>query len=309
MDDPYKILGVAKDASKDEIRQAYRALAKKLHPDLNPGDKEAEARFKQVSAAYGLLSDEEKRRQFDAGEIDADGHERPERQYYRAYGDGAEGAKYAHFGEDVDLDDLFSNIFNRGGGMGGGPRAGRGGMRMRGADTSYTMRVSFLEAANGAKKRITMPDGQTLDITIPEGCRDLQTLRLKGKGMPGHGEGAPSGDAYVQIVVEPHPTLRRDGDDIHLDLPVALDEAVLGASVTVPTLSGNVSLKIPEGSNTGRTLRLKGKGVKSKGKHGDLLVHLVVTLPEKPDDKLKDFLKEWAEDNGYDPRKNLKGAA
>ncbi|HEX9489514.1 MAG TPA: DnaJ C-terminal domain-containing protein, partial [Stellaceae bacterium] len=258
---PYEVLGVKKDASEDQIRSAYRKLAKRYHPDLNPGNKEAEARFKEISGANDILSDKDKRARFDRGEIDASGAERPERAYsrYRGFAEGAPGEKYEyHSAEGMapeHLDDLFAFF-------GQGARGGRGGgtMRMRGGDQHYTLTVDFLAAVNGARQRLNLAPDRSLDVTIPPGVRDGQVLRLQGQGSPGI-NGGPPGDALIEIHVAPHPFFRREGDDIHLDLPVTLGEAVLGGKVMVPTPSGPVSMTIPANSNTGRVLRLKGRGV------------------------------------------------
>jgi len=295
MRDPYEILQVARTASADEIKKAYRKLAKKLHPDLNPGNKAVEQQFKEVSAAYDLLSDPEKRRRYDRGEIDASGMERPQRSYYRNYAEAGDGAKYWDFGsETFSAEDLFADLF--------GSRRGRGrGVRMRGADVTYTTTVDFLDAARGARRRITLEDGKALDITIPPGTEDGQTLRLKGQGRPGVG-GGEAGDAFIEIRVLPHPYFTRQGNDVHLDLPVTLPEALLGATVTVPTIEGKVSLKIPPGSNTGTTLRLRGRGIAREGQRGDQYVKLRVMLPERPDRDLTDFIRRWAEANPYDVR-------
>jgi DnaJ-class molecular chaperone len=301
MKDPYQTLGVARSASADEIKKAYRKLAKKLHPDLNPGNKKVEQEFKEVSAAYDLLSDADKRAKFDRGEIDASGAERPGRGgFYRSYAEGGQGAKYRG-GESVFDDDIFSDLF--GGGF-GARAGGRGGARMniRGADVSYSATADFIEAALGAKKRLTLTDGKTLDVTIPPGTEDGQTLRLKGQGLPGMGSGA-AGDAFIEVKVEPHPLFTRKGSDIHIELPVSLPEAVLGASVNVPTIDGTVSLKVPAGSNTGSVLRLRGKGVpRGKGERGDQYVKLKVALPDKPDKELTEFVERWAKKNAYDAR-------
>jgi DnaJ-class molecular chaperone len=306
MKDPYQTLGVSRTASADEIKKAYRKLAKKLHPDLNPGNKKIEQEFKEVTAAYDLLSDADKRAKFDRGEIDASGAERPGRGFYRSYAESGQGAKYRGGGGGDDSffgDDIFSDLF--GGGV-GGTRAGgaRSGPRMsiRGADVSYAATADFVEAALGAKKRLTLTDGKTLDVTIPPGTEDGQTLRLKGQGLPGMG-GGPAGDAFIEIKVEPHAFFTRQGDDIHLELPVSLPEAVLGASITVPTLDGKVTLKVPAGSNTGTVLRLRGKGVPRRdGTRGDQYVKLKVVLPDKPDTEFKDFVERWAKKNAYDAR-------
>jgi DnaJ-class molecular chaperone len=309
MRDPYEVLDVPKDADEDRIKKAYRALAKKHHPDLHPGDKSALAKFQEVQGAYDILSDKEKRRRYDAGEIDASGAEKPPRNFYRSYADGAgDSSKYYNFSEgaDVDLDDLFSMFGGAAGGMGGGARGrgGRTGFKMPGADVSYTLRVGFLDAANGARQRITLPDGRAIDVTIPEGTHDRQTLRLKGQGQPGIGGGEP-GDAYIEIHVEPHAFFTRKDNDVHIEVPVTLDEAVLGAKIEAPTVSGTVSLTVPPGSNTGTTLRLKGRGIldsRTKAR-GDQYVKLKVVLPDAPDEELRSFIEQWAKTHKYDVRR------
>jgi DnaJ-class molecular chaperone len=291
---------VARDADQDAIKKAFRKLAKKLHPDLNPGNKKVEQEFKEVNAAYDLLSDPQKRARFDRGEIDASGAERPERSFYRAYAEGGGNAKYreAEFGE-FSAEDILSELFGRG-------RRSRQAQRTRGEDVTYTLTVSFVDAANGAKKRVTLADGKTLDVTIPPGTEHGQTLRLKGQGMPGVG-GGPAGDAYVEIHVEPHAFFTRKDSSVHLEVPVTLPEAVLGASLTVPTVDGKVSIKVPPGSNTGTTLRLKGRGIldRKSGQRGDQYVTLKVVLPERPDPELAQFLERWSATHGYDPRSKL----
>jgi DnaJ-class molecular chaperone len=294
--DPYTVLGVSRDASADEIRKAYRKLAKENHPDLKPGDPAAEKRFLEVQAANDIVGNKDKRARFDRGEIDAEGQERAEQPSYRHYADA--GADHPYHSADgfADMGDVFSDLFGHG-------QSGGQTIRIRGGDVRYTFDVDFLDAARGTKTRITMPDGKGLDLSIPAGLRDGQVLRLKGKGAPGMG-GGPSGDALVTVHVRPHDLFRRQGNDIHIDLPIALHEAVLGAKVRVPTIDGPVSMNIAKGSNTGARLRLKGKGVPGAkaGGRGDQHVTLKVLLPDDPDPELVKFLEEWSEQHGYDPR-------
>ena len=303
MKDPYKVLGVKRNASQSGIKKAYRELAKKYHPDLHPNEPAIEAKFKEISAAHNLLSDPDKRAKFDNGEIDAGGTERPEHAFYRNYAEGAAGTKYhgaAGFGAFEDLSSLFTDLFEQR----RGPRERQFKQsRMRGGDLSYAMKVSFLDAANGAKRRITLPDSKSLDVTIPAGIRSDQKVRLAGKGAPGVGGGRP-GDAYIEVEIEKHEFLTRENDDIHLDLPISLSEAVLGAKVRVPTITGSVSMTIPKNANTGTVLRLKNKGIVNPRtkKRGDQYVTLKVVLPEKADKDLKEFVERWGSGHGYDPR-------
>src|SRR5271166_256382 len=299
MRDPYEILGVAKTATADEIRTAYRKLAKKLHPDLNPGDKRAEEQFKEVAAANDLLSDPDKRRRFDAGEIDASGAEKapPNARYYRDY--AAEGGhpyeSQSAYGDFAQGDDLFAELLRR---------SAQQARRRPGADLHYELPVDFLDAVNGATRTITLPHGGTLNVTIPAGVEDGQILRLRGKGAPSPGEGPP-GDALVQIVVEPHRFFTREGDDIHVELPITLKEAALGGEVRAPTTTGSVMLKIPKRSNTGDVLRLKGKGVKKRDGAGDEFVKLKVMMPTEPEPELEAFIAGWNPSRTYDPRKEM----
>lgn len=309
-EDLYSVLGVPKTASAGDITKAYRKLAKKLHPDLNPGDEAAEEKFKKITAAYDILGDAEKRGRYDRGEIDASGQERPQQHYYREYAGGQDGARYrstAGFEDIGAFSDLFGDLFGERGGMREG---GRGGARfsMRGPDAQYRLEVDFLDAVNGTKTRITLPDGGTLDVAIPAGVTDGQVLRLKGKGGPGIGEGEP-GDALIEISVRPHPVFKREGDDIIVEVPITFDEAVLGGKIEVPTIGGRVFATVPPGSNTGQTLRLKGRGIKTKSGTGDQLVKLSVILPERIDDDLKGFAETWREAHRYDPRRKLKEQA
>lgn len=305
---PYEVLGVKRDASADDIRKAYRKLAKQFHPDLNPGKPAAEARFKAVTAANDILSDPEKRGRYDRGEIDESGAERP-RYSYRPHAEGAQGWKYQPQGEmdAADLDDLFA-MFGRGGA--GGRRAGRGGegFAMPGPDRHFTLTIDFVEAATGGKKRLALSPEEWLDVTIPPGIEQGQILRLKGKGGAGFG-GGPPGDALIEVLVERHPFFRRDGDDIQLELPVSLAEAVLGARVEVPTVTGPVAMTIPKGSDTGTRLRLRGRGIRRKGRGGeaagDQYVTLKVAIGAAGDSELAEFLKGWAERHPTDPRRGM----
>lgn len=288
--DPYKELGVARNASADEVKKAFRKLAKDLHPDKNPGDKAAEERFKRVTAAFDLLGDKDKRAKFDRGEIDADG-----REQFRGFGGGARpGPGPGGFGggpggragfENIDLDELF--------GMFGGQGRQRGARDFtpKGQDVRATLEISLEDSITGATRRIQFSDGRTLDVTIPKGAGDGQVIRLRGQGAPGRmGE---AGDALIELKIARHPLYRREGADLEMDLPISLPDAVLGGKVTVPTPEGRVSMTVPAGSNSGKVLRLKGRGGYAGGKRGDLLAKLVVTLPEGHDAALVKFAEEW----------------
>jgi len=307
--DPYAALGLTKTATADEIKKAYRKLARASHPDLHPDDPTAEARFKTVSAAYDLLKDPETRARFDNGEIDATGAERQERKFYRDYAEAPGNAYRSRRGyEDFgDASDIFAEILRqrtRGGAGGHDPRAQ--GFSIPGPDMRYALEVEFVEAVTGAKKRITLPDGETLDVQIPQGTANGQTIRLRGKGGPGYG-GGPQGDALVMISVRSHPVFRRDGDDIVITLPISIDEAVLGAKVKTPTIDGTVNLTIPRGASSGQVLRLRGRGVKPAGgqPRGDQCVELRIIAPPKIDEALQVFMEDWRKTNAYDPRKGM----
>ncbi len=308
--DPYQELGVARQASKDEIKRAFRKLAKQLHPDKNPGDKAAEERFKRISAAFDLLGDEEKRRKFDRGEIDADG-----REVMRGYaggdpfggggfrgGPGGPGAGAAF--EGVDLNDILGEMFGargaqRGGGGFGG--FGGGGAPQRGSDVRAQLEIDLEDAILGARKRISFSDGRTIDVTIPKGAAEGQVLRLKGQGSPGR---AGAGDALIELAIRPHPVFRREGDHLVMDLPVSVPDAVLGAKVEAPTPEGPVTLTVPKGSNAGSTLRLKGRGLPgARGARGDLLARLQIVLPETGDPALEQFAETWRKERPYMPRR------
>jgi DnaJ-class molecular chaperone len=303
-EDLYHILGVSKRASDEEIRKAYRKLAKENHPDLNPGNTASAERFKKISSANDILGDPVKRRQYDAGEIDDRGDPRAPawRPHPGARRSGAQPGGAENFG----FSDIFSDVFGGGrGGPGfGGPFAGGGrGAPLRGADLRYTLEVDFLEAVNGAKKRVTLPEGGVLDLTVPEGVTDGQVLRLKGKGSAGPA-GGEAGDALVEIKVRAHAMFKRQGDDILVDVPVSIDEAVLGAKIEVPTVDGRVQLTIPKGTSSGKIFRLKGKGVRQRGGgQGDELVTVRIVLPDTIDDTLSYFMSEWRLKNAYNPRK------
>jgi len=298
MRDPYELLGVKRDASADDIKKAYRKLAKSLHPDLNPGKPEVEKRFKDVTAAYDLLSDAQKRAKFDRGEIDAEGNPRADQAFRDAWarrgGDpwGGGGGGGAGFDPSDIFDELFGGQRRRAGGRHAG---GGASFRARGADVNYKLTVDFLEAARGGTRRIKLADGRTLDVNIPPGTESGQVLRLKQQGTSGLG-GGPAGDAYIEITVAPHALFQRDGNDIRIEVPVSLQEAVLGASIEVPTIDGRVALKLPKGSNTGTRLRLKGRGVAAGrgGERGDQYVTLKVVLPDPPDAALAKFVEDWA---------------
>src|SRR6516225_7145852 len=302
---PYEVLGVKPDASADEIRNVYRKLAKQFHPDLNPGKPEAEARFKAISAAYDLLSDPEKRARYDRGEIDETGAERPPRGYYRNYAEGAQGRHYQPEGE-MDLNDL-EDLFAAFGSAGRRRRGEAGGFRARGADRHFTLTVDFVTAANGGKQRLSLAPEEWLDVTIPAGFEDGQVLRLRGKGGPGFGGGA-TGDALIEVHVAPHSLFRRDGDNVLMELPVSLAEAVLGARVSVPTVTGPVTMTIPKGSDAGRQLRLRGKGIPKKSNPGDEIVTLKGVVGHSSDLELAEFLEKWSSQHPFDPRQGMPSA-
>ncbi|MDP3370544.1 MAG: DnaJ C-terminal domain-containing protein [Brevundimonas sp.] len=281
--DPYKELGVSRGASADEIKKAFRKLAKELHPDKNPGNTVADERFKRITAAFDLLGDKEKRARFDRGEIDADG-----REQFRGFGGGTGGSRGGPGGnpfgqggarqpgfENIDLDELFGGMFG-GGARPGGARPG--GFASKGQDIKATLEISLEDSISGATRRIQFSDGRMLDVAIPKGASDAQTIRLKGQGAPGRG--GPAGDALIELKVAKHPVFTRDGADLTMDQPVALYDAVLGGKVPVRTPEGTVSMTIPAGSSSGKVLRLKGRGAFADGKRGDLLAKLMITLPE-----------------------------
>ncbi len=302
-DDPYSVLGVAKDATAAEIKKAYRRIAKECHPDLKPGDAEAEAKFKAAAAAYDLLKDPETRARYDNGEIDASGQERPQQQYYRDYAEAAGNPYRGRQADPDDMSDIFAE-FMRG-------RGGFGGQRTQefhapGHNLNYTLEIGFLDAVFGASQKLTLPDGDRIEVKIPAGITDGQTIRLRGKGAPGYGEGPP-GDALVTVSVAKHAVFDRQGDDIHITLPITIDEAILGGKVPAPTIDGGVNVTVPAGTSSGKTLRLRGKGVKKRGssQRGDQLIELTIAMPGTIDEELKTFMETWRDTHRYDPRKGM----
>jgi DnaJ-class molecular chaperone len=313
--DLYQRLGLKRGATEAEIKKAYRSLAKQLHPDRNKDNPQAAQRFSEVTRAYDLLSDKDKRARYDRGEIDEEGN--PKMPFGGGFGGARPGAGAQpgagaggfegfspNFGDTADLSDLFEGLF--GGAAGRGGRGGFGGFRQRaerprkGADAAYRLKVSFTDAATLAPQRIKLADGKTIDLKLPRGVEDGTKIRLAGKGEPGP---AGNGDAIVTISIAPHPFYTREGDDIRLRLPVTLKEAVLGAKVKVPTPEGPVMMTIPKGSSSGRVLRLKGRGFTAKGgARGDELVTIEIEIPAS-DAKLEEFAGKW--DGGGDPRSNL----
>jgi len=327
MRDPYEVLGVNRKASAAEIKSAYRKLAKKLHPDANKNDPTAASRFAELNAAHEIIGDADKRKAFDRGEIDAEG--KPRFQGFEGFGGGA-GPRGGFGGGDAHFEsfNFGPEGFTRsargrgaGGGFGGfedilreafGGGAGRrGGGRARfepeefggpGADVRAEMSVTLPEAARGVTKRLRLPTGKDLDVKIPAGINEGQQVRLRGQGMTGQGG---VGDVLITVHIQPHPFFTLDGNDVKLDLPVTLYEAVLGAKVRAPTLEGHVELTIPPGTNSGRTFRLRGKGFPMKGGHGDLLATVRIMLPEGGDAELEALMKKWRSDKPFDPRKEM----
>lgn len=304
--DPYQELGVSRGASADEIRKAFRKLAKQHHPDTNPGNKASEEKFKRVSAAFDILGDPEKKKKFDAGEIDADG-----RETMRGFGGG--GGPFGGQGgfsqgwspgraegfDNIDISDLFGDILGRG--RNGGAGGGFGGFSQRGADVRAKLEIDLEEAIHGGKKRIAFSDGRTLDVSIPKGAEDGQTLRLKGQGQPGR---SGAGDALIDLAIKPHPVFRREGETLVMDLPVSVPDAVLGGKVQAPTPDGAVTLTVPKGANSGQSLRLKGKGLAlSGGRRGDLIAKIVLMLPDAPDSELEAFAERWRNERPYAPKR------
>lgn len=326
MSDPYKTLGVAKSASQADIKSAYRKLAKKYHPDLNPGDAAIEKTFKEISAAYDVLGDPDKRAKYDRGDFDPNGRSRagPGSGFWRSWsrrpsgpgpGDARGGFDFNQdFGDDDPIDEILKAWrtskagvrTGTGGSQTGDGAGGPASPRKSPQDQRYRLKVPFVEAVAGIKKRVTLSDGKVISLTIPPATEDGKILRLKGQGKPAR-NGRPVGDAYLELQVEPHPQFKRDGRDIHIDLPISLREAVLGASITVPTVHGSVSLKIPKNSSSGKRLRLRGKGVPATDGDpaGDQYVTLSIVLPSQPDPELEAFLESRKDAPAFDPRKSV----
>jgi DnaJ-class molecular chaperone len=326
MRDPYDVLGVPKGASAADIKSAFRKQAKKLHPDANKHDPKAASRFAELNAAYEILGEDDKRKAFDRGEIDAEGKPRfqgfgagqgPQGGFgqggnhegnFETFSWGADGFQRAAGGAGGSFEDLLKEAF---GGRGRSARGGRsgGGFRFEqedlggGQDIAAALTITLPEAAKGVKKRIVLPTGKEVDVKIPAALADGQTIRLKGQGLAG-GSGR-AGDLLITVSVALHALFQRDGNDLRLELPITLYEAVLGGKVRVPTLDGAVELAIPAGTSSGRTFRLKGKGFPAKGGAGDLLATVRIMLPEGSDKELEELMKTWREGKPYDPRKGM----
>ena len=296
MKDPYEILGVARTATAADVQKAYRKLAKKLHPDLNPGNTDAEEKFKEVAGAYDLVGDADKRAKYDRGEIDAAGAERPRQQYYRDFQTAGEEHPYSDnsgFADFMESEDGLAALLRRG---------ARARANRRGQDVQYRLPIEFVESIAGVNKRLTMPNGGTLDVAIPAGIMEGQVLRLRGKGAQGAGSGE-FGDALIEVEIRPDRRFTRVGDDILLEWPVSLSEAVQGAGIKVLTPTGEVTMSVPKGANTGTTLRLRGKGApRHGGGNGDQLVKLKIMLPKEPDPELEAFVAGWERGKTFDPR-------
>lgn len=332
MRDPYEVLGVDRKASGNDIKSAFRRQAKKLHPDANKNDPKAASRFAELNAAYEILGEDDKRKAFDRGEIDAEG--KPRFRGFEGFGGGpGAGARpRGGFGPDAEFETFsfgpegFTRSGRRGragagfggfedilrdafGGVGGaGARRGGAGAAFEpeefgaGTDVTAALTVSLLDAAHGATQRLRLPSGKDVEVKIPAGIHSGQQIRLRGQGLAGQGR---TGDLLITLTIAPHPTFTLDGADVRLDLPVTLYEAVLGAKVRVPTLDKPVELTIPPGTNSGRTFRLKGKGFPAKDGHGDLLATVRIMLPETGDPELEAVMKKWRAEKSYDPRKDM----
>jgi DnaJ-class molecular chaperone len=298
MRDPYEVLGVAKGADIKEVKKAYRKLARQLHPDLHPGDAKAEERFKEVSSAHQFLSNADQKARYDRGEIDASGAPRAERTFYRTYAEGSPGSRYSDpqeiFGNAEGID-IFADLFR-----GVRHNSAWQAEQMRRADVRHKLEIDLVDAVNGAVREIVLPGGKRLKVTIPPGAGDGQVLRLRGQAAQGS-RGGRAGDILIEIRVRSHPMFTRKHNDIHAELPITLQEAVLGAKMEVPTVAGTVSLTVPKGANTGTRLRIKGKGglARDGRSRGDHYVTLKVMLPDKPDPELVGLIEKWAARHPY----------
>ena len=328
MRDPYQVLGVSKTASAAEIKSAFRKLAKKLHPDANKHDPKAASHFAEINAAYEIVGDDDKRKAFDRGEIDAEGKPRfrgfegahPGGGAWGPGGPGAGGSRFENFnfgpdgfqrapgggggGGGAGFEDLLRGMFGRGGGGGRHQFEEEDyGAALSGQDIIASLTIGLPEAAKGSTARVHLPTGKEVEVKIPAGIMSGQQIRLKGQGWPG--QGGRVGDALITVNIAPHPLFKPEGNDLRLDLPITLYEAALGGKVRVPTLDGAVELAIPAGTNAGRTFRLKGKGLKTKTGTGDLLATVRIMMPDKLDDEFKELMRKWQEQKAYDPRKDL----
>jgi DnaJ-class molecular chaperone len=327
MRDPYEVLGVPRTAKPEDIKKAFRRLAKKLHPDANKNDAKAASKFAELNAAYEIVGDADKRKAFDRGEIDAEG--KPRFQGFEGFGayPGGAGSQEGTFetfswgpgggfrrssgraGGMGGIDDIIRDMF---GGL-GGARGGRGaGMdfepqdfpRGRGPDVAAQLTITLAEAAKGGSRRVRLPSGKDVDVKIPVGLTDGQQIRLKGQGYPGAG-GGPAGDVLITVNIAPHPYFKPDGNNLRVELPITLYEALLGAKVRVPTLDGAVDLSIPPGTSSGRTFRLKGKGMPSRGDNGDLYVTVRIVLPDGKNPELEELMRKMRDMKPYDPRRDM----
>ncbi len=333
MRDLYSILGVPRGASSGDVKKAYRAKAKEYHPDRNANNPAVAEKFKEISAAYSILGDKDRRGRYDRGEIDERGEERAPSGFgagptgYKP-GPGYAGQRRSGFGSSKgpeadsgfgfdDAEDLMNDFWRFSGGFGRKPRGGgqrserrtrEDPIKRRGIDINYDITVGFEEAITGGSRRLTLTDGRTVDVKIPAGIKDGQVVRLSGQGGPGFG-GAPKGDALIEIRVSEHPYFRREGLDIHMDLPIAFDEAVLGGDIEVPTPRGRLMVRIPKNTSTGRRLRLKGKGIQKEGKEGHMYVTLKVMLPSERDLDLERAVADWRKSVGSETGKSLRRKA
>jgi len=326
MRDPYEVLGVPRSATADEIKKSFRRLAKKLHPDANKHDPKAAARFAELNSAHEILGDEEKRRAYDRGEIDAEG--KPRFRGFEGFGGrpgaggfdregifetftwGPEGFRRpgGRSGGSGGFEDIIKDMFGSRAGTAHGRRGGRGAQfdpddfrePPLGQDVTATITITLPEAAKGTSRRVHLPTGKEVEVKVPAGLSDGQQIRLKGQGLPGSGA---IGDALITVNIAPHPLFERDGANLRLELPITLYEAVLGAKIRVPTLEGAVELAIPAATSSGRTFRLKGKGISGIGAAGDLFVTVRIVLPERGEHDLDELMRKWRDKKPYDPRR------